>query len=179
MTDTTTIDAAPNTDGMQAEQAADFASIMAKAAEPEQAQAQAQQAQAQQQAAQQAADLQAQIAETTMMVEFGWTIVGGLLPPKVAERYGPEQRAAIAAAGTNLAIKRGWSMGEFMAKWGAEAAFVGALVGPSIPLIVEWVRTPKKQAEPGQIEQVQPVAQVQQTDDGGAGKAVVAGTVIP
>jgi len=164
-----------DTSGMQQEQAEDFAAIMAKAAEPEQQAEQAQQAQAQAVASQDAAELQRQIEETAMAVEFGWSIVSGLLPAKVAERYGPEQRAAIAEKGTILAIKRGWSMGEFMAKYGAETAFVGALVGPSVPILIEWIKAPKK--KPEQIEKAQQIPQ--QVQEPSAAKMVVAGTVLP
>lgn len=126
---------------MSPEQAADFAAIMAASEEPGQ-QVQQQQDQAQAQALEEA------IAETAIAVEVVWDIVGGMLPEKVAARYGPEQRARIAESGTKLAIKRGWSMAEFMAKWGPEIAFGAALVGPAVPLVIEWAKTPKATGTP-------------------------------
>lgn len=127
--------------GMSPEQAADFAAIMASSEEPEQ--------QAQQQAQQQQDQaLQAAVAENAMAIEVVWDIVGGMLPEKVAARYGREQRARIAESGTRLAIKRGWSMAEFMAKWGPEIAFGAALVGPVVPLVIEWAQSPKTKETP-------------------------------
>lgn len=95
--------------------------------------------------------LDQQVKENAMLIEVVWDVVGGLLPEKVAMRYGPEQRQRIAYSGTMLAVKRGWSAAEFMQKWGAEIAFAAALVGPSVPVIIEAIkRKPEKQADPVQ-----------------------------
>lgn len=127
---------APAADGMSSEQAADFASLMSGAEAPEAAQAA-------QVADQQAADIAAMTADNAQLLEFLWDVGGGMLPEKLAERYGPEQRARIAASGTALAVKRGWSAGEFMAKWGAEIAFAGALIGPAVPVVLEALKNRK------------------------------------
>lgn len=124
---------------MSAEQGADFAALMAGADAPEADKAS-------QVKEQQAGELDALIAENTMTIEAVWDLVGGLIPERVAVRYGPEQRARIAKSGTALAVKRGWSSAEFMAKWGVEIAFGAALLGPSIPVVLEAIKNRKKAA---------------------------------
>lgn len=159
--------------GMTAEQGADFAAIMNAAGQPEQQQ------QAQQQE-QQAQSLEQAIAETSQMLEVAWDLVGGLLPPKVAERYGPEQRARIAQSGTMLAIKRGWSAAAFMEKWGVEVMFASALVGPSIPVIIDWLKKPKTSTKPGEVvtqAQAVEVPQKAQPDEVPGARTVSFGTV--
>lgn len=135
-------------EAMPEDQAASFAALMEDA--------EAQERQAEDKAAsQQQAALAEQVKQNTELVEFTWDLVGGLLPERVAVRYGAEQRARIAASGTALAIKRGWSGAEFMAKWGAECAFVAALVGPVIPVIIESINKRKEgqpEAAPGLVE---------------------------
>ena len=125
------------------EQAASLQALLSGAEEPEQ-----QAAKAAQQAEQAEANaLMAQVQENAQMVEFAWDVVGGMLPEKIAVRYGPDQRMRIAQSGTMLAAKRGWDMGAFMAKWGAEIAFAAALVGPSVPVIIDAIKNRKKAEE--------------------------------
>lgn len=140
-------DTLPAESGMSDEQGADFAAIMKAAEAPEKQIEQAQEKE-------QAQALDQAVQETAMLIEAGWDLLGGMLPEKVAARYGPEQRARIALSGTKLAIKRGWSSAEFMAKWGPEVAFAAALVGPSVPLVIEWIKKPKdaKPASAGVLE---------------------------
>lgn len=118
------------------EQAASLAALLEGAAEPEKAIEQ--QAQAEQN--QQAQAIEQQIAENAEAMEMAWTALGGLLPEKVAARYGPEQRANIARTGTMLAAKRGWKAAAFFEKWGIEIAFGAALVGPAVPVIIETIK---------------------------------------
>lgn len=129
------------------EQAQALADLMRGAEEPEQKAAQAQQAQ---QAAE-VAQLHQQMAENAQFLEFAWSVIGGLIPEKIAVRYGPEQRQRIAESGTVLAVKRGWEPAKFFEKWGAEVAFGAALVGPSVPVILEALKNRGK-AKPAQVE---------------------------
>ena len=124
---------------MSSEQAADFASLMNGAEAPEAANEA-------KFGSEQAGEMAALIEENTMTIEAVWDLVGGLLPEKIAVRYGQEQRARIAASGTALAVKRGWSAAEFMTKWGIEIAFGAALFGPSIPVVLEALKNRKKDA---------------------------------
>jgi hypothetical protein len=159
--------------GMSAEQGADFAALMAGAEAPGAAQAT-------QAADQQAQEIEAMKAENAQTLEFVWSLIEGLLPAKVAARYGAEQRTRIAESGTVLAIKRGWSMAEFMARWGAEIAFSAALVGPAVPVVLEAIKNRKKAAPdptaPAKVEQAPQPAQVEQSP---GSKTVSFGTVTP
>jgi hypothetical protein len=142
----------PDHDGDDDGGAASLASLMAEAEAPEQA---AQQAQAKAEATEQATQARAMaelVEQNTQVIEFAWDLVGGLLPEKIAARYGPEQRQRIAISGTALAVKRGWDIAAFMEKWGAEVAFAGALVGPSVPVILEAIRNRGKKPEQVQAQ---------------------------
>jgi hypothetical protein len=158
---------------MSAEQGADLAALMAGAEAPEAAQAA-------QVADQQEADIAAMTAENAQMLEVVWDLAGGLLPEKIAARYGPDQRARIAASGTALAIKRGWSGAEFMAQWGAEIAFGAALLGPAIPVVLEAIKNGKaKAADPTVPAQVEDTPLPVLADQEPGAKTVTFGTVMP
>jgi hypothetical protein len=158
---------------MSAEQGADFAALMAGADAPEAEQAAKVEAE-------QAGDMAAMIQENAQLLEVVWDIAGGLLPEKVAARYGPDQRARIAASGTALAVKRGWSAAEFMAAWGVEIAFGAALVGPVVPVVLEAIKNRSKGApDPTAPAQVEPPRPPVQADQEPGAKTVTIGTVIP
>lgn len=74
--------------------------------------------------------------ETRDLVEFACALVLPFVPERYAERYGKDERDAIARAWVSLAEKRGWNIAETMGRFGPELAFAGALAGPVLPIIV-------------------------------------------
>jgi hypothetical protein len=94
-------------------------------------------------------------AEAGELVEFVGLLALPLLPvllPRIGEQlaaaYGPEQRQAIAQALAALAVKRGWSIGDAVGRYGPELALAAALAGPALPIVLADAKARKAPRAP-------------------------------
>lgn len=99
----------------------------------------------------------AQVAgdEAAELVELVGMLALPMLPvvlPRIGDRladaYGPDQRAAIARALGALAVKRGWSISDAVGRYGPELALLAALAGPALPILLADARERKGKAAP-------------------------------
>lgn len=90
-----------------------------------------------------------QSQEFAEVMDFAWHCIGPMLPDRYAERYDEKARAAIAKAWGPLAVKRGWSMGEALGKYGPELAFAAAIAMPAFPVaMADWKRSREQKRQP-------------------------------
>lgn len=88
-----------------------------------------------------------QVRANRDLLDMLYAMAVPMMPAKLAEAYDDGARQRIAEAYTDLAIKRGWDLGELLGAWGAEIALVAALFGPAMPYIMATVAARKA---PGQ-----------------------------
>lgn len=86
-------------------------------------------------------------AETAELIEMVWSMVGPIIPPRYADRYGPQQRARVASSLTVVAIKRGWDIGGALERYAPELALVVALVGPIVPVVLDDIKAARAAKE--------------------------------
>lgn len=121
-----------------------FDALQAMAEQLESAGAQVNQAAEQKQLVQ---EVNSQAEGAAELIEFVWQIGGPFVPARYAVCYDEERRRKIGETFAALAVKRGWEFGELMGKFGAELAFMGAIVGPALPVVMLEMKARKEAAE--------------------------------